>query len=214
MRRRRGRSEPPLPWLAVLGPDGSGKSTVIARVREEFPPGMGSVVTYHWRPRALDRRAATTDPVTDPHGQPPRRPVVSVLKLVWLLANWWAGWPAIAAQRSKGHLVVFDRHYLDLLVDPRRYRYGGPMSAARYVARMVPRPDLVFILDAPAETLQSRKSEVPMAETERQRAAYGALARRLPSAVVLDAGGSPDETAEAIVAAVRRWTGERGSRAR
>jgi thymidylate kinase len=37
---------------------------------------------------------------------------------------------------------------------------------------MVPQPDLLFILDAPAGVLQQRKQEIPLSEGKRQRVAY------------------------------------------
>ena len=59
-----------------------------------------------------------------------------------------------------------------MLVDPRRYRYGGAMWLARWVGKIIPKPDLWILLDAPAEVLQKRKQEVPPEETARQRRAY------------------------------------------
>jgi thymidylate kinase len=73
-------------------------------------------------------------------------------------------------------LVIFDRYFHDLLADPVRYRYGGSLNLARLLGRTLTQPDLVFILDAPAEVLQSRKQEVSLAESDRQRTAYQSLA--------------------------------------
>ena len=46
-------------------------------------------------------------------------------------------------------LVIFDRYIYDLLVDSKRVRYGGPAWMLRLLARIVPRPELVILLDAP-----------------------------------------------------------------
>ena len=62
--------------------------------------------------------------------------------------------------------MLFDRYHGDLLVDPRRYRYGGPMSLARLIVRFMPQPDLVFFLDATPEILLARKQEVSHAALE------------------------------------------------
>jgi hypothetical protein len=70
-------------------------------------------------------------------------------------------------------LVIFDRYYHDLLIDPLRYRYGGPMWLARFLGRLVPPPDLLFlVLDAEDGVILSRKREVPLEELRRQRAGY------------------------------------------
>jgi thymidylate kinase len=47
-------------------------------------------------------------------------------------------------------------------------------------------PDLVFILDAPAEVLQSRKQEVSLAESSRQRLAYESLAKEFNNAHIIN----------------------------
>jgi thymidylate kinase len=73
-------------------------------------------------------------------------------------------------------LVIFDRYYDDILCDPRRYRYGGPLWLARFGRWLVPKPDVTFYLNASPETIQSRKQEVSLEETRRQVAAYESLA--------------------------------------
>src|SRR5690606_17095281 len=42
------RLRPPVPWFAVLGPDGSGKSAVLDALERSLPPSLGGVVAHHW----------------------------------------------------------------------------------------------------------------------------------------------------------------------
>jgi thymidylate kinase len=97
-------------------------------------------------------------------------------------------------------LVVFDRYYHDLLVDPRRYRYGGPMWLARLIGKLIPQPDLWILLDAPAEVLHSRKKEVSYEETVRQRKEYLKLMSVVKNGVVIHA----EQPLEAVVADVNK----------
>jgi serine acetyltransferase/thymidylate kinase len=173
--------------VAVIGPDGSGKSSVIELVLAGLAPAFRGTRYLHLRPRVVGGRAAGR-PATAPHALPPRGRVASVAKLVHMLLDYVAGyalrvWPL--TRRST--LVVFDRYYRDLLVDPRRYRYGGPMSLARWAAKCVPGPDLWVLLDAPGDVLQARKSEVSAEESARQRQSYLELAAHLWNAAVVDA---------------------------
>ena len=94
--------------------------------------------------------------------------------------------------------VAFDRYYHDMLVDPKRYRYGGPMWLARWVGKIIPKPDIVILLDAPAEVLQARKQEVPFKETARQRQAYLKLVRGMKNGVVLDASQPLEKVVEDV----------------
>jgi thymidylate kinase len=203
---------PPLPWLAVLGPDGSGKSTLLAGLHESWPKSLGPVYIYHLRPGRVARRRGRTEPVVDPHGQPCRGPVMSAAALVLVVLDWWIGyWTRIVRQRAKHGFVVFDRHLLDLLVDPLRYRYGGPRWVARAASRLVPHPDIVVVLDAPAVVVRARKQEVSAAESERQTAAYRGLAADLDEAYLVDATLAPGQVLGHVTTIVRRHIGEIGS---
>ena len=196
---------PPLPWVAVLGPDGSGKSTLLAALRESWPRSLGGVHIHHLRPHRLHRPGAVGGPVVDPHGQPPRPPLASVAALAFVLVDWWIGyWSRIVRERAKHGLVVFDRHLLDVQVDPLRYRYGGPTWLARAACALVPRPDVVVVLDAPPAVVRARKEEVAPAESIRQSREYRRLAADVDGAHLVDATGAPDEVVNAVMTILRR----------
>jgi len=178
--------------IAFLGPDGSGKSTVVAYAGGELARAFRAVERRHLRPPLpFAREHEDGAPVINPHDQPPRGTVAALAKVLVFWARYVAGglyW--LAPRRVRSRLVVFDRYYHDILVDPLRYRIAPGSLAeglARLLARRVPQPDLVFVLDAPPEVLRARKQEVPEEECRRQCAAYLQLARELPNARVIDA---------------------------
>jgi thymidylate kinase len=191
--------------VAVLGPDGSGKSTPLAALGDTWPRSLGGVHVHHLRPHRLDRPGAPAGPVVDPHGRPPRAALPSAAALGFVLLDWWVGyWSRIVRERAKHGLVIFDRHLLDVLVDPLRYRYGGPAWLVRAACALVPRPDVVVILDAPAAVVRARKTEVPLAESVRQCEAYRRLAREVSGAHLVDATQRPDQVLDAVTGILRR----------
>jgi thymidylate kinase len=99
---------------------------------------------------------------------------------------------------EQGALVVFDRYAYDLMVDPRRYRYGGPAWLARLVVLGVPKPDLCIVLDAPALEMRARKDEIGFTELQRQRRAYVELAETLENATVVDAARPLEEVVRTV----------------
>jgi thymidylate kinase len=186
--------------VAVFGADGSGKSTVIEGVlRHIWTLRRRRALYLHFGPRV--GRSMGGPPVTQPHGRRPRGTVGSTLKLVYYLLDFAVGystkvWPA----RLRGTVVVFDRYYHDILVDPSRYRYGGPQRWPHAVARFIPMPDLVILLDAPPEVLQARKQEVTLSESARVRQEYLEMMAQLSGAHIVDAARSLDD----VVADVTR----------
>jgi thymidylate kinase len=67
------------------------------------------------------------------------------------------------------------------------------MWLARWVGKLIPKPDIWILLDAPPEVLQARKQEVPFEETARQRKEYLKLVKDLKSAFVVDATQGLDD---------------------
>lgn len=192
-------------FIAFLGCDGSGKSAVISRVTAYFHDMDTAVVHGHWRPVAFASEKTGEKQATaeDPHGQKVRNPVSSVLKLGWLWLNWWIGWHRQLRVPGDGGIILYDRYHADLLVDPKRYRYGGPAWVAELASRWMPQPDLVLFLDAPPEVLLSRKQEVSEASLAKSRAAYLHLTKTHPRFRVIDASRSLDEVVTEVVTAIR-----------
>jgi thymidylate kinase len=185
--------------IALCGPDGCGKSTVgpllIESLRPTFSPSKGRQI--HWKPRVFSRgNPEATQAATDPHGRPPRNAVASLAYFVFHWVEFLLGWPLrVLPVRFKGGLVLIDRHYYDFFVDQRRYRLQVPATAVRCGYALLPKPDLVFLLDAPPEILRRRKEEVASEETVRQRNAYLELVKGLANGVVLDATQPPEKVA-------------------
>jgi thymidylate kinase len=193
--------------VVFLGADGSGKSTVIAQVLDRLKHAFRRTARIHLFPIGV---SGATAGAIDPHGQPARGPLPSALQMgLWAwryIGGWWLRvWPA----RVMSTAVLFDRYYHDLLVDPRRYRYGGSKWLARALGRLVPKPDLWILLDAPAETLQGRKQEVSVDESRRQRDAYLALAGSFDDAIIIDASASLDVVVRNVTRSVLEFMAQR-----
>ena len=196
-------------FVVFLGADGSGKSTVIAQVERSLAPAFSSVERYHLRPHFGQDRSGSPV-VTDPHAEAPRSLPMSVAKLGLWGTDYLHGYlSTIRRQLARGALVIFDRYYPDLLVDAKRYRYGGPQVLAQAVGWFIPKPELVVLLDAPAEVLQSRKQEVTFEETARQRQAYLDLVTALPNGHVVDAAQPLNGVVAAVNTVILDYLAER-----
>ncbi|HEV2590953.1 MAG TPA: hypothetical protein VGU02_03570, partial [Gaiellaceae bacterium] len=170
LRRRLARA---LPWrgfaVAVIGPDGAGKSTLASSIVERSAlPGRVFYMGLH---------APVGGAAPAPGPAPQRRPLPVRIRRqarrLWRLAR-----TSLSAmlERAHGRLVVFDRYTYDAEV-----HWGGPggpgLSARRWLVRhTAPRPDLVVLLDVPAEVMYARKGEHSPALLDQRRRRYLELA--------------------------------------
>ncbi len=170
--------------VVFLGPDGVGKSTVIDAVRESLRPAF---LRYSYQTFAPSLIPGPMQPKKDtPHQLPPRGKAASWMKAAWWSACYTAGYYAsIRPTIARAGLVINHRYLPDAIVDPKRYRYSGPAWILKALWTVAPKPDLLIVLDAPADVIQARKREVAPEETARQRDGYRAVAARLPNAHVV-----------------------------
>jgi thymidylate kinase len=195
--------------VSVLGPDGVGKSTVLEGLAAEFIVPLRRRSLFHWRPQVLAKRKDNR-PVTDPHGQSSRGSLASMAYLSVFFADCWAGYLFVIKPRLvRAGFVQFDRYFHDVLVDPRRYRYGGPQWFAKVLCRLLPEPDLVILLDANEDLILSRKTELTRAEIQRQRQAYAELRFQRAKEVCVRTDAGIQQTLEASATAVAEFMKQR-----
>ncbi len=198
--------------IVLLGPDGAGKSSVINGLMSRLEGGERAVKMRHLKPRMVAQmRGQPITIVVDPHGKPPRGTFLSLVKIVvWLGEEWYAN----LFQEKKETLLICDRYYHDLLVDPKRFRFGAPLWIAGLIGRLMPQPGLWILLNAPAEVLQARKQEVAREETARQCKAYLDFIRTRKRHVVVDSSQPLDkviaDAERAIKEALMEDKGNRG----
>src|SRR6185437_8308238 len=198
--------KPDAPWFVVLGPDGSGKSTAIESAGAALARTFWGVQVLHFRPRVLPGRQGLT---TTPHEQVPYNIPRSCAKLAFFLLDWWIGLYKINRMRAKNCLVLMDRHYVDLQVDPKRYRSRAPEWLVRMAGWFVPKPNAWVILEASPETLQKRKGEISNSEAARLRMLYRKVCASLNNVHFVDAERSLSQVQSDLAAIIVASTRDR-----
>lgn len=169
--------------IGVLGPDGSGKTTVMNQVKKDMVHAFRRINQYHLFPKDIKE----SSPNTNPHGKKKRGFIASLLKLCYFIALYNLGWmKKVAPAKICSTFIIFDRYYDDILVDPARYRNGTPQWIVKLVRFFIPQPQLWIVLDAPTNVIQARKAEVSYEETERQRRAYIEYAENKEHCLLVD----------------------------
>jgi hypothetical protein len=179
------RFQPPVPWIAILGSDDGGKTSLATEIVHRFAAcPYGTVKAFHWRPRLIARA----------HGSEP----VTGLRLLVLAADWLVDyWTRLVHLRAKGYILAFDRMYFDLVVDHERYGYGAGPRLARALWWLLPKPDLLFLLDSEPDELW------------RQRQAYRALVPQLRGGNVLDGSLPLSILVDEVQRVIRAWMVDR-----
>ncbi|MGH2427413.1 MAG: hypothetical protein ACRDGV_00805 [Candidatus Limnocylindria bacterium] len=155
--------------VAVVGPDGAGKSTLISGLARSFALPVRTFYAGLY-----------------PQGETRRNALVGLGTLQQLVRLWRIR--ALASyHRRRGRLVIFDRYPYDALLPlPPRARRRSSWRRA-LLARACAAPDLLIALDAPSEVLRQRRDEHPVERIEAHRLHYAELARTLPNGELVDA---------------------------
>lgn len=193
--------------ISFLGPDGSGKSTIIDKIQTSDLPFEKSFY-FHLKPKISKNKNASIQ-VNEPHKYKVYSSFKSYTKLVFLIIQYNLGWiKNILKLKEKSSLIIFDRYYDDLLVDTKRYRYGGNLSVAKFVRNFIPKLDLYFILTTDANIIYQRKQEVPFEELERQINEYKKLEDG-KKYYNIDVNRTPEEISNEIIKIITRKINER-----
>lgn len=187
-------------FISILGPDGAGKSFAIEQLGSS--PIFNGKDNHYLLPCYMERykRNKNSNIVnTDPHGKTEHSRFFSFLKqFVWLFEYVMGYLTIVRPSLNSNRMVIFDRYYTDMLIDPKRYRYSGPMFILKICNKLIPTPDIIFVLHADARVIQSRKQEVSFKETESQVVRYLDFSNDSDVAEAISTDCPPEETKEKI----------------
>ena len=204
--------------IALIGADGSGKTTIARRLATSIPatyvymganPASASheLPTTRWirnlqQRLGRDARYQGGPPRRPATGQPPQaRSVIRKLRsaayVTRLMTEELYRQVLIRRATRRGETVLVDRHFFfDYFAHDVTGASGTRTVAQRahgWLLRRLPRPQIVILLDAPAEVVYGRKREGRLEELVILRRDYLALAERFPTIRTVDAARPIDQ---------------------
>jgi len=194
-------------FVLIAGPDGAGKSTVVEAIAARGAVAGLRISRAHHRPGLIAGRPEDAGPVTDPHSRPPRSILASLAKLAVVFCDHLAGGHTRWRAQRRAGLLLLERGWFDMVVDPRRYRLPTALvPLIRLLGRLLPQPDVVLLLTGDAEALHARKPEIGITEVDQQIRRWRDIAP-VTARHVLEVDTvrtSPEQAADALLAALPR----------
>jgi thymidylate kinase len=213
--------------VALIGPDGAGKSTIGRKLQEISPLPMkyvymgvnlesSNLVLPTTRllleiKRARGQRPDITVP-RDVYFQSQTRKKLtkrvaesakSALRIVNVMAEEWFRQFIVWYYKLRGYCVLFDRHfYFDYYDhDIANTDPKRPLSSRLHgfmLEKLYPKPDFVIFLDAPSEVLFARKPERTIEILESKRQEYVRLREVMKNFAVVDVSQPVDTVVQQV----------------
>ena len=215
--------------VALIGQDGAGKSTVARAVAEALPYDAGlvymgvnleaSTVMLPTTRLALGlkrRRGHRADMTAHGDDGTRRVGVVGSLRRLARSANWIAEelYRSVLVRRirRRGAVAIQDRdfycdYYWNAVAPTTAKRRLDVRLHGAFLRRWYPKPDLILLLDAPAEVLHRRRADQTLEEVAERRARYLDLAPVLRTLQVVDADRPQDDVTADITQRIVAFVG-------
>jgi len=203
---------PPGKLIAVLGTDGSGKSTLINAIRPVLERAThGDFVVEHLRPgllpplSRLKGEEVSDEVVVDPHGNKPSGFMISLARVFYYMLDYVFGyWVKVRPRIAKNPTIfLFDRYAYDLMIDSRRFRIKLPFGLLRLLIFFMPRPDLVICLHGDPEILAARKKELPLPEVKRQVKLLRKFSKMQKSSILISTESTINEARDEMLMSIK-----------
>jgi thymidylate kinase len=218
--------------VALIGPDGAGKTTIGRRLEDILPMpvkyiymGVNADASNYMLPttRLIHFVKQKMGAKPDTHGprdpkqanKRPKSPVKRVLSEAKSLVNLtnrlmeeWYRQGVASYYQSRGYVVLFDRHFFSDYYSYDIATTGEERTLSRrlhgyFLKHLYPKPSLVIYLDAPAEVLFARKGEGSIALLEDRRKSYMQIRDLVTHFAVLDATQPAEVVAQNAVALIQ-----------
>jgi thymidylate kinase len=166
-------------FIVFLGVDGSGKSTLIQEIKNEIE----NCTVFHFSP---SHRYNTATVIKNPHNKNNYSITLSLIKFIFLIVNSIYSYLFFIKNGKNNKLIIGDRYFYDIAIDPRRYRLNLPSFITNLIYFLVPKPDMIFVLMGDPYEIILRKKEVSLNEIIRQQLELEGIARAKNNWILLD----------------------------
>jgi thymidylate kinase len=181
--------------VALIGPDGAGKSTLAAGIESSFYFPVRKIYMGLW-PRS---------------GAPPQGPAGKALRIARRPIVVWGRYLAALWHQTQGRLVVFDRYVYDARLPPHGSWIWLKRPYLWLLSRACLPPNLVIMLDAPGDVMHARCGDRDRAELEAEREEFRRITAGMRRATRVDSDRPTQEVLADVIGQIwRQYLGRAG----
>lgn len=193
-------------FLVLLGPDGSGKSTIAENLmnsevikklfikksyfhsRFQFLPPLRKYLPF----------SKKTQIVQKPENYQNRTygALRAMVYPIYYGMSYFLGHPLLWKEKACAGLVIFDRYFYDFLIQREVMRC--PKWIIHWISKLIPKPNIIIFLQTKPEVVYKRKQELTIEEIERQNKLCKEFTVSFPGAVSVDASSSVEEIVDQV----------------
>lgn len=162
--------------FVFVGPDGSGKTTLIEKLKNESyiktRAKKERFIVLHHRPHLFpmiselfnkkNKDNSEYDHVHNPHSGKSSNKIVSFLKMIYYTFDYLIGnIIKVLPLYRQGKFVIFDRYFYDFIVDQKRSAISIPKNLAILIYKiLIPKPKRVYFIKVDPILAHERKKEL------------------------------------------------------
>ena len=191
--------------IAFMGPDGVGKTTICEGISEKFKnlffkeikkyhshfgffPELGRIYSFIFKKQFSENSISQEKPMGLCR---------AILYLFYYGLENFLFWPYFIFLKIRGNLIIFDRYFYDFVATNTRYKINLRLFSV--IAKIIPCPDILFILKARPDIIYQRKKDLSLKEIKRQLNAFQNITiLKITPIVFVDCEKKPEEILDEI----------------
>lgn len=203
-------------FAAIVGPDGSGKTTLVNEVNRELNETLFTKTNHYAsnfeilpllsnivglikgnKLTSVPRNNDSFQGYLAGMEQQPNSSLRSCIYILWYGLDLMLGRWVIIRKRSRGELLFFARYFYDYYYQ--RSNRNAPQWLLNWVHFFIPKPDVVFYIDRDANDIFQIKPELALEEIVRQQASIDMLAQKYPRFLKINGNHGIAESKKQII---------------
>lgn len=211
-------------FLCLVGPDGSGKSSIARSLLSNWASLFQAVRIYHGHFRILPPLKSYYNKIARIFGLKKMKEPTSVeaarslnsrplnvmralITVFYYAFEYLLGHLTILRGKTQRELIIFDRYFYDYMTSPRFKRV--PRFFLNLISKIIPKPDLIIYFEADPDVIHKRKPELSYETLLNLQKGYRRIIDTLPNSYVCRSDIPFEQTLENVRSLIVKRLNER-----